>query len=125
MSQNDSRVLKKQNAGLKRALWEMVEGAENFLAALDKLMSMEVKPKERGRHIAKLANYLNHEIDSVRYFVLGVDYRTDKGLSKRISKNRLAKTVGFQDDLDWANEEIERLRQSSQPTEEGKADEHN
>lgn len=38
-----------------------------------------VKPSDvnRGKRIAKVTNALEMEIDKIRYFTLGVDYRTD------------------------------------------------
>lgn len=52
------------------------------LEALDAEMALP-SSVERGKRIAKLASALDLANDRVRYFALGVDYRTDK---KKVSR---------------------------------------
>lgn len=61
----------------EKALRELVTANQEFMRWLDAEM---VKPStfERGQRIAKALNALGVKVDSVRYFTLGVDYRTDK-----------------------------------------------
>ena len=47
-----------------------------FLELMDRAMR-EPSTEARGKKIAGYLNSLEHTNDSVRYFVLGVDYRTD------------------------------------------------
>ncbi len=62
---------------LKKHLRDLSNAVTEHLAALDAEM---VKPHgdERGRRIAQLGNALDLANDRVRYFALGVDYRTDR-----------------------------------------------
>lgn len=61
----------------KKALRVLVENNRAFFRWLDDEM---VKPSDatRGKRIAKVMNALEMEVDRIRYFTLGVDYRTDK-----------------------------------------------
>lgn len=62
---------------LKAHLGELSAAVTAHLEALDAEMR---KPDShaRGQHIAKAANDLELANDRVRYFALGVDYRTDR-----------------------------------------------
>ena len=61
----------------EQALRELVKANQDFMCWLDAEM---VKPSDmtRGRRIAQALNALGMATDRVRYFALGVDYRTDK-----------------------------------------------
>ena len=60
----------------EKSLRALVENVQAVIRWLDAEM---VKPSDvnRGRRIAKVTNALEMEIDKIRYFTLGVDYRTD------------------------------------------------
>lgn len=62
---------------LKQHLRDLSDAVTAHLSALDAAMKQPESAK-RGRTIAKLANDLDLANDRVRYFALGVDYRTDK-----------------------------------------------
>lgn len=60
----------------EKSLRALVENVQTVIRWLDAEM---VKPSDvnRGRRVAKVTNALEMEIDKIRYFTLGVDYRTD------------------------------------------------
>lgn len=62
---------------LKKHLRELSAAVTKHLAALDAEMGQPSSHK-RGRRIAKLASALDFANDRVRYFALGVNYRTDR-----------------------------------------------
>jgi hypothetical protein len=61
----------------EKALRELVASNQQFMRWLDAEM---VKPStpERGGRIAKALNALNMQVDSIRFFTLGVNWRRDK-----------------------------------------------
>lgn len=61
----------------KVVLKELTSEVTKALRALDAAMK-EPESVERGRRIAGIANALEMVNDSVHYFSLGVDWRTDK-----------------------------------------------
>ena len=61
---------------LKKALTELTTAVMRHLAVMDKVMK-EPDSKERGEKIALICNALDMANDSVRYSVLGVDFRKD------------------------------------------------
>ena len=73
-----------------KALVELTQAVENYVYALDKIMSSEQSSIERGRKIGSLTASLCIANDQVRYFALGIDYRKDKQLKDRVEA-RLAK----------------------------------
>lgn len=62
---------------LKTHLRELSAAVTDHLRALDAEMKLP-SSAERGRRIARLASELDMANDRVRYFALGVDFRTDK-----------------------------------------------
>jgi hypothetical protein len=61
----------------RKALAELSASVTGCLNAIDAEMKKR-EGVERGRRIAQICNALDMANDHVRYFVLGVDYRTDK-----------------------------------------------
>lgn len=61
----------------KKALTKLTGDVINAIAAIDLIMKERESP-ERGKKIAAVTNALEMANDSVRYSVLGVDFRTDK-----------------------------------------------
>ena len=74
------------NASLKKHLRALSAAVTEHLRALDAEMALP-DGRERGERIARLANQLDYANDRVRYFALGVDYRTDR---KRAAADRSA-----------------------------------
>jgi phosphoribosyl-ATP pyrophosphohydrolase len=80
----------------RKALEKLVMDCENYLVALDLLMRKpSVSLLERSRRIAHLSNFLNLQVDLVRYGVLGIDFRQDKPLTQRVAR-RAAKFLSDQ-----------------------------
>ncbi len=63
---------------LRTHLQDLSQAVTAHLEALDKEMKRPGAPSDRGKNIARIANALDLANDRVRYFALGVDYRTDK-----------------------------------------------
>lgn len=61
----------------KKALTSLTGSIGRALAAIDAVMKERESP-ERGKRVAKIANELEMANDSVRYSILGVNFRTDK-----------------------------------------------
>lgn len=51
-----------------------------YLAHVDVLLAEHPDKSERGSKLARLSNALEMENDKIRYFALGIDFRTDKKL---------------------------------------------
>lgn len=62
---------------LRKHLRELSAAVTKHLADLDAEMKKPANV-ERGKRIARLSNELDVANDRVRYFALGVNYRTDK-----------------------------------------------
>lgn len=69
------RAAKREVSELKKALKALSLEVSRFLANLDHEMTLPSNA-ERGRRLAKLAGELDFANDRVRFFSLGVDWRT-------------------------------------------------
>lgn len=67
----------KENRADKKSLRELSAAVTAAVKAIDAEMSLPQSP-ERGSRIAKILNALDMANDKVRYFRLGVDFRTDR-----------------------------------------------
>lgn len=72
----NARESLREERELKRYLRDLSAAVTAHLQALDAEMAKS-ESAERGKRVAKLANELDLANDRVRYFALGVDYRTD------------------------------------------------
>jgi hypothetical protein len=70
---------------VKQHLRDLSAAVSSFLLDFDAEMAKRDVPDEVGRRVAKLANALDLANDRVRYFALGVDFRTDKKGASRAS----------------------------------------
>lgn len=66
----------KKTPNYERELKKLVGALVLAIRALDDAYKM-TSTYERGQRFAKIINALEMQIDSVRYFVLGVDHRKD------------------------------------------------
>lgn len=66
----------KDSRKLKRELQKLSDAVLLMLDAIDLEMRMP-STHERGKRIAAIANEMDQFNDGIRYFTLGVDYRTD------------------------------------------------
>lgn len=76
---NTKRLNMGKPPNYKKTLRELTEQVRRYLYLLDKEMETpRPGPGERGRHLGKLSNALEILNDSVRYGILGIDFRKDK-----------------------------------------------
>ena len=87
---------KRQQAEIKRLRKHLQRLSDVVLLTVHNLdegfRKSKAIPKESSENLARLANYLEHENDLVRYSILGVDFRTDdkqKVVRKIISKMKV------------------------------------
>jgi hypothetical protein len=73
----DTSELKRELRKTKKALADLSGTVGEFLRLLDETM-LGPSAVARGKQIAKLSNALDMTNDSVRYNLLGVDFRRDK-----------------------------------------------
>jgi len=72
------RKLKKEARELRKSLQLLSDAILLHLHALDNECSPDKSiPRETGKRIAKIANWLDMENDKIRYSALGVDFRKD------------------------------------------------
>lgn len=72
------RKLKKEARELRKNLQTLSNAILLHLHALDNECSPDKAiPRETGKRLAKIANWLDMENDKVRYSALGVDFRND------------------------------------------------
>lgn len=69
---------------VKQHLRDLSAAVSAFLLDFDAEMAKRDVPDEVGRRAARLANALDLANDRVRYFALGVDFRTDKKGPSRV-----------------------------------------
>ncbi|MFA5377127.1 MAG: hypothetical protein WC455_15355 [Dehalococcoidia bacterium] len=79
--------LRRENRKLKELLKETNIHIGNALVKLDQVMkephASKAEVDQRDKHIALVANALDMARDRIRYFGLGVDYRSDSPTKKR------------------------------------------
>lgn len=120
----DPKALRSEVRKLRKALEELVATNLSFLTALDIEMKQEATP-ERGRRIARLCNALDMATDRVRYFRLGVDYRTDdksKLKPLEVPEARLTSRLSAALAAPDPEEAVARAREVVAQLREGKAD---
>lgn len=76
MTTEDPKALRAEARKLRKALEDLAATNLSFLTALGAEVKLPSTP-ERGRRISHLCNALDMATDRVRFFRLGVDYRTD------------------------------------------------